>query len=525
MNTIIIPIYYKDPTLLDRFSINSLMENLEDINEYDIHYVHPKDMDISNWKSLTTKGKEVVFDSFNKEYFLSTISYSSLLMNYNFWKVYEKYEYALLYQLDGYCIGGKLSTYIDMQYDYIGAPIIANNARWLCVPAVGNGGVSLRCIATMTETTDPNGDFLKENAEDIKKYNEVNGNMYAVFEDLYFAQLVPMLWEFKKPTFEIAAAFSYDMNVDKVYEMTGHTLPMFIHAFDKNIRFWQHILSSFNNIDIISACEWKNRNGYLSPITNYQGYIEHKNVAVGAITCVKNENWQINDFISHLIEKGFKKLILIDNNAVSGENPMGAIKSFKDFEIIYIDKYRGKKCSYKYDLLNAMYQDVYLHYLGTDLTHVMFIDADERLVSDKSITQIAYDINNAGYDMMHIPSINIDIDGNESKQQDCRCKTLVKTNLKLVSFFRETPVSSYKACNNIYEEDKSVRRKYDNYTSIKNITLYIENHNTCDSKETYNLNKKGRGWPDKDYNTFAKTLNNDYFYQYNGKANSTIEIS
>ena len=47
MNTIIIPLYYKDPTLLDRFSINSLMENLEDINEYDIHYVHPNDMDIS----------------------------------------------------------------------------------------------------------------------------------------------------------------------------------------------------------------------------------------------------------------------------------------------------------------------------------------------------------------------------------------------------------------------------------------------------------------------------------------------
>lgn len=525
MNCIIIPVYYEDPNKLDKFSINSLMSNLEDIDEYDIHYVHPKGMDTSKWKSLTTKGRIVVFDSFNKDYFLSTLSYSNLLMKYDFWKVYEKYEYALLYQLDGYCIGGKLSAYIDMGYDYIGGPIVANNARWQCVPCVGNGGVSLRKVATMIETTDPNGDFLIENAEDIKKYNEMNGNMYFTYEDLYFAQLVPMLWEFKKPTIETAGAFSYDMNADVVYDMLNHKLPMFIHAFDKNIRFWQNMLSSFNDIDIISECEWKNRKVYLNPSVGYQEYIPHKNVAVGAIVCVKNENWQINDFISSLVEKGFKKLILIDNNALTGENPMDEIGTFKDIEIVYIDKYRGKKCTYQYDLLNAMYQDAYLHYCVDDLTHVMFIDADERIVSNKTITQIAYEMDNASFKMMHIPSVNIDVNGKESKQQDCKCKTLVKTQLDLVSFFRETPVSYYKACNNIYEEDESVRRMYDDFNIIDRTNIYIENHNTCNSKETYDKNKKRRGWPDKDYNTFTKTLDDDYFYKYNEKSSSTIEIS
>ena len=77
-----------------------------------------------------------------------------------------------------------------MNYDYIGAPIIAQNARWFNVPAVGNGGVSLRKISTMIEVTDPTGEFIRENKEDIDKHNRMNSNMYSIYEDLLLLHLL-----------------------------------------------------------------------------------------------------------------------------------------------------------------------------------------------------------------------------------------------------------------------------------------------------------------------------------------------
>lgn len=88
----------------------------------------------------------------------------------------------------------------------------------------------MRKIATMIEVTDPTGEFIRENKEDIDKHNRMNSNMYSIYEDLYFAQLVPMLWDFRKPNFDVAISFAYDMNADIVYEMTNHKLPLFIHA-------------------------------------------------------------------------------------------------------------------------------------------------------------------------------------------------------------------------------------------------------------------------------------------------------
>ena len=304
MNTIIIPIYYDKPSILDKLSISSLMNNLTDIDEYDINYVCPTDVDTSIWKEITTKGKSVNFLMFDNHNFLSTQSYSKLLESYDFWEEFKDYDYALIYQTDGYCIGGSLKEFIDMEYDYIGAPIIAPNARWFNVPAIGNGGVSLRKISTMLETTDPNGEFIKISKDDIDKHNKANSNMYDIYEDLYFAQLVPMLWDFKKPNFDVATSFAYDMNTDIVYEMTNHKLPMFIHAFDKNIRFWQNILDNFKDIDIISECEWKNKDKYLSNDTGYQENLQHVVPPfICAIMIVKNENYHLNEQISKLLDK------------------------------------------------------------------------------------------------------------------------------------------------------------------------------------------------------------------------------
>lgn len=523
MNCIIIPVYYTEPNVLDRFSINSLMNNLEDIDEYDIHYVCPTDLDTTQWKELTTRGKSVAFDTFGNSYFLSTISYSSLLMKYEFWKTYFNYDYALLYQTDGYCFGGNLSEFIQEGYDYIGAPIVATNARWFCTPCVGNGGVSLRKIATMLETTDPDGEFMTECKEDIEKHNQQNSDMYSVYEDLYFAQLVPMLWEFKKAPVERAYEFSYDMNTDVVYEKTGGKIPVFCHAFDKNIRFWQNISDAFKNPTIISACEWKNRTGYFDNTINYQSYLPHKVIIPGAVVCVKKENWRLEKTIQHLISCGFKKIVIVDNNEMSGEKPINCLTSiYRDVDIEVVDKFRGKRCEKDYDLLSEMYSYAYEHYCN-ELTHVMFIDADEELVfenKDLTICDVIDKMEESGFTEMHIPCYDADQYGNiNSKVERKKVKTLMGTNMHVVTFTREIPVINAKCCDNKYTE---VDSKSAHYTTDDKSNIYVLNHPTG-TREEFDEHKMFKGWPDKLYTNRKKECNESYFYLFNNK-NSTISI-
>lgn len=484
LSTIIIPIYYENPTILDKLSISSLMNNLEDINDYDINFICPN-MDTSKWKEITTKGKNVFFNTFDSSNFLSTQSYSHLLESYEFWNTFSKYEYVLIYQTDGYCVGGNLKTYIDMDYDYIGAPIIAQNARWFNVPAIGNGGISLRKTSTMIEVVDPNGEFIKESKEDIDKHNKANSNMYEIYEDLYFAQLVPMLWDFKKPKFDVATSFAYDMNADVVYEMTNHKLPLFIHAFDKNIRFWQNILNDFKDIDIISACEWKNKDGYLSNDIGYQENLQHiVPPSICAIMIVKNENHHLNEQISKLIDNGIKKVILIDNNDISKENPKDIVNS-KYVEVI--SKFRGDHSTENRNMLSEAYKEAYGNYTK-GFTHVLFIDADEEL-NDSTFNKIVYE--NKDYDIIKIPVVNVDINGNKSKYQQEKYHSIVKTGLNFKLFNREGPITYL--------------------NSVKINEYHLLNYITCKSRKEFDTYKLYRGYPDKEP-ILGKRLTDDRLY-------------
>lgn len=514
---IVIPVYTDTPSRLDNLSLSSL-NNMADFNEYDICLICPNDLDISSWKELLNH--DCIVKNFSSDNFLSTITYSKMLESNSFWKEFESYEYVLIFQTDGYCIEGTLSNY--MKYDYIGGPIVSQNARWFNVPAIGNGGVSLRKVSTMLEVT--SDEFRNEFKEDIEKHNRMNGNMYSIYEDLYFAQLVPMLWDFTKPDFLTAASFAYDMNSDIVYELTSHKLPMFIHGFDKNIRFWRTVLPEFKDINIVSDCEWKNRKSWFSPSVNYQGNLPHDYMAVGAIVCVKNGNHLIDKLLSNLEENGFKKTIIIDNNDLGHDSVKSGIAKKHTIDVEFIDKFIGQRCTKDYDLMSEMYSYAYLHYCS-DLTHVMFIDIDEQVHLENkeysTITNVVSVMNKKGYEMMHVPCIDLDCNSNpEHKTNRKKVKTLLKTGLNIKKFFRETPVVEVKCCDNSFEEASSLDRTYKDDKSLANI--YITNDCTG-TLEEFNKYKLFRGWPDRLYDNRKNECNEDYYYMFNDKK-STITL-
>lgn len=514
-NCIIIPIYYKKPTLLDRLSINSL-SNLEDLSDYDIIFMCPEGLDTENWSSLLKKAK---FINFDKSCFVSTSSYSYLLKSYDFWKKFESYEYALIYQTDGYCISGKLSDYIDMNYDFIGGVILSENANWWNVPCVGNGGVSLRKVSTFLEITDPNGECLKTISDDVNQLNKYSSGLFDNYEDLYFIQCVGRYWDINIAPVSDGYNFCYDMNPEVCYELNNHKLPLFIHAFDKNIRFWQHILDAFKDIDVISECEWKNKDGFLSPDYLYHKDLPHVNpVYVGACIIAKKANWCIEDCVSSLQENGVKEIVILDNNSLSDDkvivDDLTNITIVKDF---IGSTYENTK-----DLISKMYKTGYDILVGKNMTHVLFIDADEVCNSNMSLTKLAYDLVQSSYSIMHIPSVIYDKDSNVAKYQNHQVNSLVKAGLNLNVFTRQTPLSSYKTCDTNLNECDSINCKWKTYTDI-----HFKNYAGCKSWEQYKKNKLYRGYAEYESKLGMKLTNQEMYEKINGKVleNSTLDIS
>lgn len=503
---ILIPVYYEVPTRLDILSLKSLNDNLNNIENYTIYFICPEDLKLDNWTSIFN---DYLISSiqYDKSYFSSTLSYSKLMMSYEFWKNIGIYEYALIYQTDGYCLGGDIEKFIEMDYDYIGGPIVAQNARWFNVPAVGNGGVSLRKIQTMLDLTNPEGTFLLNCKKNIDRHNNANSNMYEIYEDLYFAQLCPMLWDMKKPDFLTAASFSYDMNTDVVWKMTNGVKPMFCHAFDKNIRFWQNIIPEMQDIDIISDCEAKNKNGYLSYKVGYQKDLEHiEPINVCAIMPVRRENYHLKEVINKLCDQGVSKVIVIDNNKIDAEKVID-IAELDKTEVI--DKFRGERYTQYNDLVSRMFNYAYKYY-AKDYDYCLFIDADEEFYHEDgySIRSLCKKMRDENIKVLNISCIVKDINGNTSAYQNNMHKSLVKTNLDISQFTREEPITQYKT------------------KSIDSDKCHINNFITCKSKEEFELYKKHRGYIDMNDVIGRQLTDNNLWNIVNPSyiSNSTIEI-
>ena len=75
----------------------------------------------------------------------SILSYNQMLCSKSFWDYFGDYEYVLTYQPDCYVYKDDLDRYIELGYDYYGAPWPLYNNK------VGNGGLSLRKVSKMAE--------------------------------------------------------------------------------------------------------------------------------------------------------------------------------------------------------------------------------------------------------------------------------------------------------------------------------------------------------------------------------------
>ena len=258
---IIIPIYKEELDCTEKLSLKRLVKVIGQ-NNYPIFLVKPTSLNCDNYYKIINKDK-VREISFDDKYFVDTKAYSQLCINYDFYNKFSVYEYMYIYQLDCYIFEDHLKDWCDFGYDYIGAPILATNAGWNTVnsrtnkwePVVGNGGFSLRKISTFLDLTNPEGEF--------RKYYNITDELTSkvVYEDKYFCNDLYRFYDLELPNWLYASRFSWDMNVDlyKKYFNIEY-LPMAVHAWPKNIRYWQDKIEEIKNDKgniIVNFCEEK----------------------------------------------------------------------------------------------------------------------------------------------------------------------------------------------------------------------------------------------------------------------------
>jgi len=235
---IIIPIYKKTPTKSEKYSICRTKENLK---EYDIYFITFRELDLSEYKDCMP----VKVFYFPKRFFESTRSYNRLMLSPFFYLRFICYQYMCIVQTDAVILGTgeRLGEFIDLNYDYIGAPW--KRAAWLhrfepenhfwilelfpgvkrklmgegvwCL--VGNGGLSLRNIRNTIKL------LLKYWIFRISWYRN---------EDLFFAYYGNhKRSQYKLPPPDLASQFAVETTAKADMEKGMH--PFGIHAWEKYV--------------------------------------------------------------------------------------------------------------------------------------------------------------------------------------------------------------------------------------------------------------------------------------------------
>ena len=211
---IIVPLYKKeeDWTYDEHQSIKRLMKVLG--KSHTISVICPENLDTSFYSK---KYQFTEFIQFNDKYFESTASYSKLLLNPEFYKVFESdYEFMLIYQPDAWVFRDELDYWCNVGYDFIGAPHIYQNYEWVHAGNCGNGGFSLRRISWM----------ISELIRLTNVRNEFKDYDYPedfFIRDYFKGNLAPLI---------DCARFSFELLPHIFYQVIGCKIPFGCHAYN-----------------------------------------------------------------------------------------------------------------------------------------------------------------------------------------------------------------------------------------------------------------------------------------------------
>ena len=212
---------YRSP--LTEFEQISFERCINVFSKRDIFLVSPWDIPKDEYIKMNNNKANITFFNFDPKWFKSTVTYSKMLMQKWFYKLFLDYKYILIYQLDCYAFQDNLDYFMGLDYDYYGAPWVWCNV----FRRVGNGGFSLRKVSAMLENLEERNDLDYINSDECNDLIED----FAYCTSFYpLKNICP---------FEIADKFSFETNIflRDADQLSFEDFPMGLHGFSKDNTF------------------------------------------------------------------------------------------------------------------------------------------------------------------------------------------------------------------------------------------------------------------------------------------------
>ncbi len=247
MVKILVPIYQTD---LNEYEWFSLRHNLQVLAHWPVVFVRPRSVDISPVLSHFPGTTQEAFDD---KYFADIAGYNRLMLSADFYRRFQDVDYILVCQLDAYIFEDQLEQWCRCGYDYVGAPwtvpmhfrlpLLKQWRQWFHSKCrtekdykVGNGGLSLRKVASHLRVTQQLHDAIEEHL--AKPRHWANEDLFLSLEVNKHGAL------FSYPTYEQALQFSFDRYPAVCYRDNGRCLPFACHGWYKGEakHFWLPII-------------------------------------------------------------------------------------------------------------------------------------------------------------------------------------------------------------------------------------------------------------------------------------------
>lgn len=252
---VVVPIYTTALGPEDRLS---LRRSLRMLGRHPLAIVCPDGLDLSPLQPLLAAASPRI-ERFAAAFFAGVEGYNRLMLSASFYRRFAGFDYLLICQTDVYVFADRLDEWVGRGHDYIGAPWIASprhgwnralqrftnlfravdkqEAHYF---RVGNGGFSLRRVATMQRITEDQQDAIAQMLAAPRPDN-------LHIEDKYFSLVAPARYpDMRIPDHREAVDFCIDRRPALALALNGGRLPFACHGFNKrNVRkFWQPIIAA-----------------------------------------------------------------------------------------------------------------------------------------------------------------------------------------------------------------------------------------------------------------------------------------
>ncbi len=241
---LVIPIYKERFSDLEFFSINYSLQGLPDHPQI---FIAPKQLDLGYYKSNFPKGSYIQLQD---EFFYSQRNYNQLCYEPGFYRLFEPSEYILILQPDALVVNpGKLDKWLQMNFDYVGAPegnlyrynlahvspfgALPNALKTIHVQGL-NGGLSLRRVQNIIAA-------LNEYPTLTSFFRSYAG---GVGEDIFFSVMTKVTAKsFLAPNEILASDFALTDHFKEWIDFNQGDLPFGFHAWYKTPDTQEYILS------------------------------------------------------------------------------------------------------------------------------------------------------------------------------------------------------------------------------------------------------------------------------------------